>query len=92
MKIPKFIKPNQISFRNRNKFEYVNTISNTNFHVNRNSNNAFYRLYEDAKYKQTYLTALKLLYHLKEKEECPFKPKINKGNFNCYNNTSFLNK
>ena len=90
MKIPKFIKPNQISFRNRNKFEYVNTISNTNFHVNRNSNNAFYRLYEDAKYKQTYLTALKLLYHLKEKEECPFKPKINKGNFNCYNNTSFL--
>ena len=89
MKIPKFIKPNQISFRNRNKFEYVNTISNTNFHVNRNSNNAFYRLYEDAKYKQTYLTALKLLYHLKEKEECPFFPKINKGNFNFYNNNSF---
>ena len=57
-------------------------MSNTNFHINRNSNNAFNRLYEDAKIKETYLTALKLLYHLKEKEECPFIPKINKGNFN----------
>ena len=65
-------------------------MSNTNFHININSNNAFDRLYEDAKYKETYLTALKLLYHLKEKEECPFIPKINKGNFNFYNNNSFL--
>ncbi len=55
-----------------------------------NPNDAFNRLYEDAKYKQSYLSALKLLYQLKENENCPFHPKINKGNFNFYNDNSFL--
>ncbi len=90
MKIPKIIKPSKKSFRYRNQFQYIKTISNTNFHINTNSNNAFNRLYDDAKYKETYLTALKFLYNLKEKEECPFQPKINKGNFNRYYNNSFL--
>ena len=55
-----------------------------------NPNDAFNRLYEDAKYKQSYLSALKLLYQLKEHEDCPFQPKINKGNFYFYNDNSFL--
>ena len=55
-----------------------------------NSKNAFTRLYEDSKYKKSYLLALKLLYQLKEKENCPFHPKINKVNFDFCNNSLFL--
>ena len=55
-----------------------------------NPYDAFNRLYEDARYKQSYLSALKLLYQLKEHEDCPFQPKINKGNYYFYNDGSFL--
>ena len=37
-----------------------------------------------------YLSALKLLYQLKEYKDCPFQPKINKGNYYFYNDNSFL--
>ena len=55
------------------------------------SSNGFNRLYEDYKYKESYLEALKLLYQIKEGENCSFHPKTNKGFFANYNNNvSFL--
>ena len=50
------------------------------------SSNGFNRLYEDYKYKESYLEALKLLYQIKEGENCSFHPKTNKGIFANYNN------
>ena len=50
------------------------------------SSNGFNRLYEDYKYKESYLEALKLLYQIKESENYSFHPKTNKGFFANYNN------
>ena len=68
----------QYKYKNKNQLNFIN------------QNNACNRLYEDAKYKQSYLSALKLLYQLKEYKDCPFQPKINKGNYYFYNDNSFL--
>ncbi len=68
----------QYKYKNRTQLNFVN------------KNNVCNRLYEDAKYKQSYLSALKLLYQLKEYKDCPFQPKINKGNYYFYNDNSFL--
>ena len=68
----------QYKYKNKNQINFIN------------QNNVCNRLYEDAKYKQSYLSALKLLYQLKEYKDCPFQPKINKGNYYFYNDNSFL--
>ena len=68
----------QYKYKNKNQLNFIN------------QNNVCNRLYEDAKYKQSYLSALKLLYQLKEYKDCPFQPKINKGNYYFYNDNSFL--
>jgi hypothetical protein len=68
----------QYKYKNRTQLNFVN------------KNNVCNRLYEDAKYKQSYLSALKLLYQLKEYKDCPFQPKINRGNYYFYNDNSFL--
>ena len=68
----------QYKYKNKNQLNFIN------------QNNVYNRLYEDAKYKQSYLSALKLLYQLKEYKDCPFQPKINKGNYYFYNDNSFL--
>ena len=68
----------QYKYKNKNQLNFIN------------QNNVCKRLYEDAKYKQSYLSALKLLYQLKEYKDCPFQPKINKGNYYFYNDNSFL--
>ena len=52
--------------------------------------NSFNRLYEDYKYKESYLQALKLLYQIKESENYTFHPNTNKSFFSNYNNESFL--
>ena len=70
----------QYKYKNKNQLNFIN------------QNNVCNRLYEDAKYKQSYLSALKLLYQLKEYKDCPFQPKINKGNYYFYNDNSFLLK
>ena len=68
----------QYKYKNKNQLNFIN------------QNNVCNRLYEDAKYKQSYLSALKLLYQLKEYKDCPFQPKINRGNYYIYNDNSFL--
>ncbi len=68
----------QYKYKNRTQLNFVN------------KNKVCNRLYEDAKYKQSYLSALKLLYQLKEYKDCPFQPKINRGNYYFYNDNSFL--
>ena len=68
----------QYKYKNKNQLNFIN------------QNNVCNRLYEDAKYKQSYLSALKLLYQLKEYKDCPFQPKINRGNYYFYNDNSFL--
>ena len=42
----------------------------------------YLRLYEDYKFKETYLEALKILYQIREGDNCPFHPVIN--NNKCY--------
>lgn len=48
-------------------------LSKTNFKKASN------RLYEDFKYKDEYINALKIIYQFKEGKNCTFQPKINQG-------------
>ncbi len=49
-----------------------------------------YELYEDYKMRETYLTALNILYQIKEADNYPFQPNVNKNYFNFYNQNQVL--
>jgi hypothetical protein len=55
-----------------------------------NSESVYNRLYENYKYKKSYLEALKICYIIKEGEEISFQPKVNKTFLPFNYNSDFL--
>ena len=78
------------------KLNYLNlwkyNILKTDFEINQNFinyNETFLRLYEDYKYKESYLETLKIIYQLKESENYSFYPNTNKI-YNSQYNSKYL--
>ena len=79
------------------KLNYLNqwkyNILKINFQISQyssNSSQTFLRLYEDYKYKESYLETLKIIYQLKESENYSFQPNTNKI-FNSQYNSKYVN-